>query len=350
MSISFEVLKNICGELNEVMVQEVFGQPGVDAIFKIMETLRELYLHVEPMRVEGEVIVFHPVFDDSGSAVTESGQLCGDLGLLSPRVNGGIILEIRGDGRRYVHPAGSVNLLTLAQRGVVYQYLSGKEHFLAGTNRKAVPLFDPTALSQFCGHTFFELGEALRNYAATQVRRTSCLILEAIWADQNRLFLNPGPEPTMRRSLTQFLKARLGAAYEVRPEQIMDESHPVDIKVTKTMTNRLMIIEIKWMGDSRHADGHITVKHRDARALSGAKQLADYLDQNMVQAPLHVTQGYYVIIDARRGGLTPSSTTIVRDDALHYENLEVAFNPEFHKIRVDFDPPYRMFSEPKYCS
>jgi hypothetical protein len=42
----------------------------------------------------------------------------------------------------------------------------------------------------------------------------------------------------MRRSLTQYLIAHLGAGFEVRPEQNMDESHPVDIKVTKKMSNR----------------------------------------------------------------------------------------------------------------
>ena len=150
----------------------------------------------------------------------------------------------------------------------------------------------------------------------------------------------------MRRSLDRFLKASLGAGYEVRPEQVMDESHPVDIKVTYTPANRLMIIEIKWLGDSRDGSGHVTVEHRDARAKEGATQLADYLDQNRAQAPFHVCHGYYVIIDARRRRLRPDATTINRQDGLHYANQDIAFNPEYHRLRRDYDTPYRMFAEP----
>src|SRR5260370_30762246 len=134
----------------------------------------------------------------------------------------------------------------------------------------------------------------------------------------------------MRRSLTHFLKSRLGASYEVRPEQPMGESNPVDIKVTYTPAKRLMIIEIKWLGDSRNDAGGIGVTHRDARAKDGAKQLADYLDRNAAQAPLHVTQGYYVIIDAPRRGLREDPTTVSKEDGLYQPDKSIAFVPQYH--------------------
>ena len=236
----------------------------------------------------------------------------------------------------------------LASTAVVYEYQNGKEHFFAGVQQKAVPVLDRTAMSQFCGNTFFTLREALQYYAAAFVLQSSCLIFKSVWADENRLFLRSKPEVYMRRSLTQFLRSNLGAGFEVRPEQIMDETHPVDIKVTKKLSNRLMIIEIKWLGDSLNEEGKITTSYRDARAKKGAKQLAEYLDQNKVQAPLNVTQGYYVIIDARRHSLRDDSRAITKAYGLYYASKEIDFDTEYHKIRDDFDPPYRMFTEPKY--
>jgi hypothetical protein len=236
----------------------------------------------------------------------------------------------------------------LAKAAVVYEYRNREEYFLAGNERKEMIRFDPTAESQFAVPTFFTLREALNAYAEEHVRLSGCPVLSKTWADSSRLFFKPGPEREMRRSLTHFLKSRLGASYEVRPEQPMGESNPVDIKVTYSPAKRLMIIEIKWLGDSRNEAGGIGVSYRDARAKQGAKQLADYLDRNAAQAPLHVTQGYYVIIDARRRGLRQDSTTISKEDGLFYADKEVVFDPEYHLLRPDFDVPRRMFAEPKY--
>ncbi len=205
---------------------------------------------------------------------------------------------------------------------------------------------DMSADSQFAVPTFFTLREALNAYATEQIRHSSCPLFSEAWQDKNRLFFKPGPEAIMRNSLTHFLKARLGASYEVRPEQVMDESHPVDIKVTYTPGKRLMIIEIKWIGDSRKSDPARILSHRDARAIDGAQQICGYLDQNQSQAPTHITQGYYVIVDARRKGLRADSAEINRVDGLHYANVEINFDREYHRSRVDLDPPYRMFAEP----
>jgi hypothetical protein len=108
-----------------------------------------------------------------------------------------------------------------------------------------------------------------------------------------------------------------------------------------------MLIEIKWLGDSADADdGHVTARHRDARAQEGANQLADYLDEQRQSAPSRVIQGYYVIIDARRRNLAERSTVIGTEDGLYYENKDIVFSDITHFSRPDFDPPYRMFARP----
>jgi hypothetical protein len=149
----------------------------------------------------------------------------------------------------------------------------------------------------------------------------------------------------MRQSLANFLAARLDASHEVREEQGVDESHPVDVKVTRLFSNRLAIIEIKWLGDSRDRN-HITVRYRDSRALEGAKQLADYLDMNRASAPNQVTRGYLVVIDARRRGLAETTTSISRTEGMHYRDIEIEYAVHHDQLRDDFEKPLRMFAEP----
>ena len=151
----------------------------------------------------------------------------------------------------------------------------------------------------------------------------------------------------MRDSLTQFLKITLRGA-EVRPEQNTDESHTIDIKVTFTLTNRLALIEIKWLGKSvRKRPRKITATYSDERARVGAGRLADYLDWYMEQAPTRVTRGYLVVLDGRRHGLKIGTKTLGQQRARYYRNREIQFDPKYHETRDDFDEPLRMFMEPR---
>ena len=73
---------------------------------------------------------------------------------------------------------------------------------------------------------------------------------------------------------------------------------PWILKATWFMTNRLALIEIKWLGQSRD-DTSRKNNYSVVRAKSGAKQLADYMDADKVQAPTHESRGYLVVVDAR---------------------------------------------------
>jgi hypothetical protein len=235
----------------------------------------------------------------------------------------------------------------LAENAVVYHWQSHHEEFIAGTGRRTVPRLDTAARSQFAVPTFSNLRVALQHYSRESVRESTCYLFRTIWAGDNRLFLMGGPEEIMRNSLTQFLRNRIGADHDVFPETNVNEKNPVDIRVNPRFTNnRLMLIEIKWLGLSVAEDGHITARHKNARAQEGADQLAVYLDQQRQSAPSHVIQGYYVIIDCRRENLREGATTITTPDGMFYENTEISFDPAHHDLRSDFDPPYRMFARP----
>ncbi len=347
-----DIIREVCQDTHVPMVQEVFGDAGLNAVFTVMETVQALYQHVDPERISGQVIVFkvaHPIGQGATLPVGSPTDFAG----LATGVFVDLCFEVAADGRPYTYTLGTETLETLARTSVVYHYQGTHEEFLAGSQRKSVPRYDPSARSQFSVPTFSNLRDALQHFAGENVRESTCYIFRKVWHDANRLFLIAGPESLMRDSLTQFLRNRLGGDHDVWPEQNMNEKNPVDIRVNPRFSNnRLMLIEIKWMGDSVARDGHVTAQPRNSRAQEGVDQLANYLDEQRRSAPTSVIQGYYVVIDARRRNLPPyaaTAMTITRENGLYYEHQAISFEPSPHLTRIDFDEPYRMFARPVCC-
>ena len=208
--------------------------------------------------------------------------------------------------------------------------------------------YNPTTLpSAYALPTFSTLQAALRRYAVDFARHGTLGGLNTVWRDEKRLMFHEGPESDMRRSLEAFLVATLKEtrAVDIRPETPVDESHPVDLRVIFTHTNRTALIEIKWLGDSADAAGGSHVIYRDARAKSGAKQLADYLDWDKPRSTGNQVVGCLVVFDARRRGITPDTQSIDTVKGLHYREREIEYAQEVLD-RKDFAPPLRMFMEP----
>ena len=345
-----EIIADVCRETHVPMAKEVFGKPGLDAVFQIMQMVKTLYQHVDPERISGEVLVYKVVQPAVNSVATTAASAAVDFASLANQNVENLWFEIEADGRPHARIPGALTREELAKTAVVYHYQEWNEEFLAGNHRKSVLQLDMSARSQFSVPTFSNLREALQHFARESVLESTCYIFRNIWHDSNRLFLVAGPESIMRNSLIQYLRNRLGGEHDIFPEQNVNEKNPVDIRVQpKLQNNRLMIIEIKWLGSSVAPDGHVTATHRDHRAQEGAKQLAEYLDKQRQSAPSRVIQGYYVIIDARRRNLSSTATagvSITRVDGFHYEAQEISFNPAPHTTRPDFDKPHRMFASP----
>ena len=341
-----EAISRLCRETHVPRVQAEFGQNGVDAIFQVMKTAQRVYAYIEPERLAGTLIIFQRVNDNGEHS--GRGEEPIELATLANSTVTDIVLETNKEGTLFLRSDLDQDCVNdLAPHAVVYRYSNRTDEFFAGTKQMKVFRLDPSALSQFSLPTFATLREALKNYAVNSVRESTCLILRDIWRDTNRIFLKAKPEAKMRDSLTQFLRNRLGADYDVMPEQNVDEHHPVDIKIWPRLTNsRLMLIEIKWLGDSANEEGRITARHRNFRAQEGADQLADYIEMQIQSTPSRLCHGYYVIIDARRRALVQGMTAITMSDGLHYENHRLQFDPAHHESRIDFDKPYRMFARP----
>ncbi len=101
--------------------------------------------------------------------------------------------------------------------------------------------------------------------------------------------------------------------YTIKREQVVDDSHPVDIKATGPSLDTVSLIEIKWLGKST------TVSYTDSRANDGAEQLIGYLKASEVREPNINFKGYLAVFDARR------KQNIIN----HYAKVEIKYKQEF---------------------
>ncbi|OYU80441.1 MAG: hypothetical protein CFE23_09295 [Flavobacterium sp. BFFFF1] len=294
------------------------------------------------------------------SALTETNYLSALIGAnpttyssyenITPLSGDDIVIEIKSNGELNISINYKIDIETLRKDSIIYNFdkQKGVESIY---NKTTVSRLEPIpdSDSYFAIQSYKSLELALEDYKTKVAKHSDCPYLQRVWFDSNMLFFRKAPEHILRDSLTHFLKLKLRNA-EIRPEQIVDKSHPVDIKVTWALANRLALIEIKWLGKSlKHRNKQFTKKFYPARALSGAKQLADYLDANLIQSPTYATMGYLVVFDARRAGCNKGTVeTLNSTDALTFLNQEIVYNPEYHSIRTDFAVPQRYFMTPKY--
>lgn len=329
------------------VIQREFGSLGVRILEDLIKGVRNIYRFIEPSICNFPLVVFKTLDENVEPIPNLEPFILDDYQQLSQIVDQECIIRLNTHGQLHIWKHHQIDIASLSRCAVVYRYNNRQEHFFANSANERVPKLSPSQASTFAFNTFDELRQALESYKTELARYSSCPILQQIWNDSNRLFVKNAPEHYMRDSLTHFLKIKLRNYKEVRPEQVVDDSHPVDIKVTWFLTNRLALIEIKWLGKSMMPDGHIGQAYTDYRAREGAVQLAKYLEENLRQAPIHITRGYLVIIDCRRARLNETITTINRQDGGRYRDQEIRFDPSFHEERRDFEKPIRMFVEPE---
>jgi hypothetical protein len=328
-------------------IYQSHGDAGTRNFRELSLVIKRVFHFVEPESLQGALVVFKCLDDSARPFPEHDAIIIVEPAALTGKVSGNIVIQALSDGRLLLwrNPVVDFRLLTIA--AVVYRYDSRREQFL--TQKGATDLVKVgTYTSVYSVPAFSDIRVALEHYRTQMASQSSCQILRDVWSDVNRLFFRSGPESIMRNSLLQFLKTTIRDA-DVRPEQNMDESHPVDVKASFNFSKRIAVVEIKWVGDSVHGTGKVSVRYRDSRANDGARQLAEYLDMNKQQAPNHLTRGYLVVFDGRRHGLKEGQSTISHADGGHYRQQDINFDPKYNEVRDDFDPPLRMFMEP-ICS
>jgi hypothetical protein len=327
------------------VVIEQHGSAASAPLRILLDFLRKLYENVAPEMLTNKLVVFGNL-DGASTSIAGEPIYLSSLEGIADLLTTPCVIQCVSSSEIRVWRDKDISPGTIAQTAVVYSYEGEVELIYAKNEQILLEKIAPDAASRFAVPTFNSLHEALKSYEQAMIKSSSCPIFNEVWFDAKRIFLKNGPEHQMRNSLTHFLKVRLRGNFEVRPEQVVDSSHPVDIKVTWWMTNRLALIEIKWLGQSRDID-KLGTKHSDSRAREGAKQLADYLDANRTQAPLHQTRGYLVIVDARRAKLKKTTLSVSDADGMKYRFRNLSYNPEYHLTRQDFHEPLRMFAEPR---
>ena len=230
----------------------------------------------------------------------------------------------------------------------VYEYSNCQDIFHTNQKQYILPNISGSE-SYFTVSTFKSLDEALDNYQLMVVPNANCAYIERSIYDKNRIFLKSKPEHNLRDSLKNYLRTRLrGENLEIRAEQNIDDTHPVDIKITWGNTNHIALIEIKWLGHSINEETlEFATSYSASRANNGAKQLVDYLDENKKQVPNHNTQGYLVVYDLRRRGVNKDTRTISTNNGFYYKDKEIEYDPDYSKSRDDFHLPIRFFIEPR---
>ncbi len=260
-----------------------------------------------------------------------------------------MLIYIVNTSNIYIYSSDDLyDINNLLEKTFVYEYHNCQDIFHTKENSYIIPNLSGGE-SVFTISTYKDLDEALMQYKTAVVDCVTCPFIQNSIFDPNRIFFKRKPEHYLRDSLNYYLNARLrGDNIEIRPEQIIDTSHPVDIKITWGNTNHLALIEIKWLGQSINEETlDLTTGYTESRARDGAKQLADYLDGNKLQVPNHNTKGYLVVYDLRRKNINKDTRCINKENGLYYRDMDISYAPNYEAIRDDFHKPFRFFIEPR---
>ncbi len=333
------------------MVVNDYGIEGEVAVVRLTEAITEIYRFLDYGRFE-EITIYCRIEKNAPSLSDFADnwkQINSFDTYATLDAEKQLVIEVVGPGQTLVSVDRGVDVESIRANSLVYRFFPKDAHevFLGRTEHRRLAQI-PQATTYFALETYKDLDIALEDYGTkVALESVGCRNLSDAWFDlNNRIFFKPGPEHLMRDSLTTFLKARLRNA-EIRPEQVVDKSHPVDIKVTWSFASHLALIEIKWLGKSLEALGkRFTKIYSKGRGQQGADQLKDYLDSNAVHATEKITRGYLVIFDARRWNCNNHCVSVTEKDGMHFSTEEVPFEPDYSTTRSDFSKPFRFFMKP----
>lgn len=149
--------------------------------------------------------------------------------------------------------------------------------------------------------------------------------------------LNNKPEDQFRESLRIFLKGNLLELIDLSKERILEDFKRLDINIFDNYGD-IFFIEVKWIGNSIHADGDDFGTSFGASDISpaGVTQTVEYI-RNLHTMGAKLKRGYLVVFDARAEDLDDSI------DGFDIEQMPAelhSFYPHFTKV-----PDFRVRNE-----
>lgn len=321
------------------------GDPGVQVLKRMLPVIRQVHLAISTERITAGLDVIcmldgeAPCLAGPYLEVTSPSHLTsyfdGESALTVQLIGMGI--RVWTDQLREM-PIGEY---------VGYRY-SGPYAEVVFTRRGQYGVPRVTAFPSYFAIPYFRgLRESLEAYGETWARYSSCDILNGAWLDRHRTVFKPGPEILMKKSLQRHLRSALREHSSVMVEQNVNDTRPVDIKITWSTAKRVALIEIKWLGKSaRESATHATQNYTASRARDGARQLAVYLDNYHKESPAEEARGYLVVFDGRRRNVfLPPAAPLSATDGTYYRLAEIEYD-DVILARPDFDAPIRYFVEP----
>jgi hypothetical protein len=318
----------------------------------LTKSLVELFNYFEPAFFNGMFYVCNEL-DDEFILPQESSQLItlNKERLLNQNNNFAIQLI---DNNLYFWEEFDENTILNHSTSLIYKFENNKEYFIA--NKKVIEITEQNFGSKF-SNEFWELNNFLERYALQKIRQSSCPIFNESWFDQKRIFFKGGgkdiPESYMQNSLKNFIddirifKGEIGQ-YENDREHTLGSERPIDLFIKWEKSNRIALIEIKWLGKSKNDEGRITSTHTNSRANEGYRQLKEYYELAKRDYPTKIIKCYLVVIDARRWQTNEATTSISYSDGMHYtdKELDIDSDKQYWETYPDIEKPIRMFVEP----
>lgn len=328
-------------------IHEQLGKDGTDATQRLLRAVTGIHRALSTERL-GSGLLVGASLDDSSNLVARPSAPLANPAILAAMHDGSepLAVQVRGDNQ-LVYWIGDYS--GFERDGFVSYEFRGHASEVIITHQSEI-IVPPLAgqPSAFGVAYYRDLEDAFTHYNVHSARFCQCTKLRPVWREPARLVFVPAPEHTMRDSLIYFLKTTLRGydAVDVMPEQNVNATKPVDVKVTWTGTNRVALIEVKWLGMSAAPGAKTyTAWWPASRALEGAQQLADYLNEYHSESPEMDARGYLAVFDGRRRRVKATSTTLSKADATHFRHEEIEYQEEI-LARRDFAHPVRFFLEP----
>lgn len=325
---------------------------AITSLEKVTQTLTELFNFFEPAYFSNAFFVILELNNEPVLPKNKSKSITFDKEQLINQKSSFIIQII--ENYLYLCEEFDISNYISNENLLIYKFESNREFFFA--NKKEFEITEQPLGSKF-SNEFCELNKFLNQYAISKVRHSSCPIFNKSWNDEKRIFFKSGgkdiPESYMQKSIKNFIddirifKGEIGQ-YEANREHILGAKKPVDILIKWEKSNRIAIIEIKWLGKSMNNKGKITSKHDNSRANEGYKQLKEYYELIKTDNPTKIIKCFLVVFDGRRWQSNETTTSISYANGMHYaeKELEIEDDKKYWIIFPNIEIPIRMFVEP----
>lgn len=337
---------------NNVLKEFGYSKAATLAMETIAKELNELFNFIEPGFFGNKIIIVKNLKDNAIFPENNSINLTMNKALLF-NYDKDIVIQLFDDRNILLWSDIDSTSVLGNDDNIVYIFEQNKEKFFVKNKEIDVTIH---SFGSRYSNEFNELELQLNNYLLHKIRCSSCMIFNESWSSDKRIFFKGGgknmPEDYMQRSLYNFLKdvniikGEVGQ-FDPAREHNLDARKPVDIIVRWEKSNRIALIEIKWMGKSI-ADGNIKSKYCNGRANEGFNQLKDYFELAKKDNPNKIIKCYLIVIDARRWKTNEKTTIISYKNGMYYADKEIELdnNKQYHLTYKNISAPIRMFVEP----